>query len=160
MSKLIDLTGMKFGRLTVIARAENDKQGKARWLCSCECGNKVIVEGAKLRRGQKACSCLIKEGNRKTHGMTNSKIYNTWMSIKQRCLNPERKDYNRYGGRGITVYPAWIDSKRFTIMFQRLNILEKKVTVSTVSTTTVIMSQIICVGLMIKRKHEILVKIL
>lgn len=109
MSKLIDLTNMKFGRLTVIDRAENDKQGRARWLCSCECGNKVIVEGTHLRRGQKACSCLIKEGNRKTHGMTNSKIYNVWCSMKARCLNASRKDYNRYGGRGITIYPAWID---------------------------------------------------
>ena len=39
MRQLIDLTGMKFGRLTVIERAENAKNGNLRWLCKCECGN-------------------------------------------------------------------------------------------------------------------------
>lgn len=61
MSKLIDLTNMKFGRLTVIARAEN-KHGKARWLCRCDCGNEIIAYGSILLKGNtRSCSCLQKE---------------------------------------------------------------------------------------------------
>ena len=33
-----DLTGQKFGKLTVISRCENDKYGRAQWLCKCTCG--------------------------------------------------------------------------------------------------------------------------
>lgn len=51
ISKVIDLTGQTFGRLTVIERASNDNQGRARWLCECSCEdkNKVIVSGYNLR---------------------------------------------------------------------------------------------------------------
>lgn len=55
--KLIDLTGQKFGRLTVISRAENRGE-RAAWNCLCECGNKVVVRGTNLQRGTtKSCGC-------------------------------------------------------------------------------------------------------
>lgn len=58
----IDLTGQKFGRLTVIKEAEKDKHGFARWLCQCECGNKIITRGSNLREGKtKSCGCINKE---------------------------------------------------------------------------------------------------
>lgn len=38
MGKLIDLTGQRFGRLTVIERAENSPNGAAKWVCRCDCG--------------------------------------------------------------------------------------------------------------------------
>jgi len=41
--KVINLTGQKFGRLTVIERALNNKQGSAMWLCRCECEKEIIV---------------------------------------------------------------------------------------------------------------------
>lgn len=111
MSKLKDLTGMKFGRLTVIERAENDKLGKARWLCKCDCGNETVVGGAFLRLGQStSCGCLRKEtGNHRTHGMKGTSVYHSWCAMKQRCLNPNTKKFKRYGGRGITIYPDWVD---------------------------------------------------
>ena len=62
MSALKDLTGQKFGRLTVISRTENDKKGRARWLCKCECGKEVVVQGGHLRSGHtSSCGCLAKE---------------------------------------------------------------------------------------------------
>lgn len=62
MSKLIDLKGQVFGKLTVISRAENNKANKAQWLCECECGNKKIIVGTQLRNGHtKSCGCLQKE---------------------------------------------------------------------------------------------------
>ena len=111
MGKFIDLTGQKFGRLTVIERAENGKQGHTYWLCKCICGNKTIVRGNHLRKGLiRSCGCLESE-NRKTmsttHGLTKTRLYNIWGHIIQRCTNPNSKNYKRYGGRGITICEKW-----------------------------------------------------
>lgn len=63
MSRLIDLTGQRFGRLTVIERA--GASGKeASWLCQCDCGKRTIVAGTKLRSTKKptrSCGCLSTE---------------------------------------------------------------------------------------------------
>lgn len=57
----IDMTGEKFGMLTVIEQAEKEENGKytgARWLCKCDCGNTVVVRGGVLRNGIKtSCGC-------------------------------------------------------------------------------------------------------
>lgn len=54
--------GNIYGYLTVIARAENDKDNRAQWLCKCKCGNEVIVRGKSLRNGNtKSCGCYQKE---------------------------------------------------------------------------------------------------
>ena len=45
--KAIDLTGKRFGKLTVISRKENIGNSAA-WLCQCDCGNKTVVDGKKL----------------------------------------------------------------------------------------------------------------
>ena len=69
MNKLIDMTGKKFGRLTVIKRSyPNTKGGFANWLCKCECGMEKIIIGNGLRTGNtQSCGCLQKEiaGNQK-----------------------------------------------------------------------------------------------
>lgn len=58
MGKLIDLTGKKFGRLTVIERRGSDKYGKVLWLCKCDCGNETVVRGNSLKRGlTTSCGC-------------------------------------------------------------------------------------------------------
>ena len=58
----IDLTGKRFERLVVIKRVENAKDGHARWLCQCDCGNTTIVSSNVLKRGHsKSCGCLNKE---------------------------------------------------------------------------------------------------
>ena len=46
------MIGQKYGRLTVIERAENTSEGRARWLCQCDCGNQKIVSGKNLRNGR------------------------------------------------------------------------------------------------------------
>ena len=67
---LIDLTGKRFGRLTVLERAENYKYTldcglyttKATWRCKCDCGAECIVIGANLRRGStRSCGCLRRD---------------------------------------------------------------------------------------------------
>ena len=66
MSKLIDLTGQRFGRLTVLRRAENTKTGQSQWACKCDCGKQLIVAGQSLRNGRsKSCGCKRDEMARK-----------------------------------------------------------------------------------------------
>ena len=66
----IDRTGKVYGRLTVLKRSRNDKFGKVKWLCRCECGKEVVVVGDNLRRGNTtSCGCynklMIRESFRK-----------------------------------------------------------------------------------------------
>lgn len=108
--KLIDLKGRKYGRLTVIKKAE--KRGREQtWLCECDCGNSCVVRGANLRNGHtKSCGCYNKERIIETqtiHGMRNTRLYNIWNHMRQRCLNPNHKRYADYGGRGITICEEW-----------------------------------------------------
>ena len=106
-----DLTGQKFGRLTVIERAENDKNGSTRWLCRCECGNEKIIEGGHLRSHKiKSCGCLLTDVLIKrnyTHGMTNTRLFHIWQGIKNRCYNKNFEHYKHYGERGITTCKEW-----------------------------------------------------
>lgn len=121
MRKAIDMTGKKFGRLTVLERVKVAGENKAHWLCKCDCGNVKIVSGGHLRLGHtQSCGCLQKERAavytkaRATHGMANTKIFGTWKGLKDRCLNPRNKACERYGGRGIKVCDEWReDFQRF-----------------------------------------------
>lgn len=115
MGKFIDLTGQRFGRLTVVERAGNDKSGHPQWLCRCDCENITIVGGTQLRSGNtKSCGCLSRETSaqniisiNQTHGQSNTRLYYIWRSMKQRCMCPTCKSYKDYGGRGITVCEEW-----------------------------------------------------
>ena len=65
MSKFIDLTGKRFGKLTVLERAENNKDGRVVWKCQCDCGNITHVRSycllGKGRNGTKSCGCVSLE---------------------------------------------------------------------------------------------------
>lgn len=62
MSKIMDLTGQRFGRLVVISFVERNKWRSAIWLCVCDCGNETTVAGGVLRHGStRSCGCLQKE---------------------------------------------------------------------------------------------------
>ena len=62
MPNLIDLTGEKYGRLTVISQAENNNYRRVQWKCICDCGNYCIVSSNCLRAGHtKSCGCLATE---------------------------------------------------------------------------------------------------
>lgn len=67
MSKLINLTGKKFGRLLVISRAgTNCKNGNSTWNCVCDCGNECVVDSQQLKNGKTtSCGCYNKEVVRK-----------------------------------------------------------------------------------------------
>ena len=112
-----DLTGRRFGRLTVIRRAENGKNYQTKWLCRCDCGNEVSVYRGNLKRGHtKSCGCLSVETvvNRSvTHGESKTRLWNVWASMVGRCEYESNTDYKWYGGRGIKVCDAWKNYKNF-----------------------------------------------
>ena len=111
MGKIKDLTGKKFGRLTVIKRVENDKSNRSQWLCKCECGKEAIVKSHYLTSGQKkSCGCLQSEINSSVHtkhGHRNSRLYRIWQGMITRCFNQNHSHYKDYGGRGIIVCDEW-----------------------------------------------------
>ena len=107
--KYDNLEGMKFGRLTVLERdCDNGRKG-THWICKCDCGNYAIVTTGRLKRGQsKSCGCINREKHTK-HGMIKTRMYNIWMSMKQRCADANCKSYKDYGGRGIKVCDEWVN---------------------------------------------------
>lgn len=112
--RAIDLTGKKFGRLTVIERLSNDKVGGTVWLCLCNCGVKKSIRGVLLRYGKAAsCGCLHDElclARSTKHGHATkgvSPTYHSWAGMKARCHNSNHKNYHYYGGRGITICERW-----------------------------------------------------
>lgn len=118
MSKLIDLTGQRFGRLTVVGRGPDyvKPSGKheIKWHCKCDCGNEIDVLGENLKRGaSQSCGCYRKDANKErfgTHGETNTRLYGIWLAMKRRCDLPTHHAYADYGGRGISVCPEWVAS--------------------------------------------------
>ena len=113
MSKPLNLTGQRFGRLVVIERSANSKSGKAKWRCKCDCGNETIVFSTSLVRGlTHSCGCLNREVTLErfsTHRQSESRLYETWSGMKKRCYNPNSKSFSAYGGRGIEVCDEWKD---------------------------------------------------
>lgn len=105
------MTGMKFGRLTVLGRAPTPGR-MARWNCLCACSSERVVLGSSLVNGEtRSCGCIraemLAERNR-THGLVKSAEYIVWASMKTRCLNPNSRAYPDYGGRGIRICERWI----------------------------------------------------
>ncbi len=112
-----DLTGKRFGRLTVIKQVKSYVSPKGipniQWLCRCDCGNETIVRSGALTTGHtQSCGCYgIEMGKIATvkHLQSYTRLYRVWAAMKQRCYNPNSSSYNAYGGRGITVCDDWID---------------------------------------------------
>ena len=117
MSKKIDLTGQRFGRLLVIREASKRMNNRITWECKCNCGNYTFVITNSLRRGNtKSCGCYGLEErvkSRTTHKQGGTPTHNTWTSMLARCRNPKRPSYPRYGGKGIEVCDRWLKFENF-----------------------------------------------
>ncbi len=86
--KAKDLTGQKFGMLTVIHKVENS--GTSKWLCHCDCGNEKEIFGTNLINGKtKSCGCM-----RLKHGESRSKLYNIHAQMVKIGISEEWKNYN------------------------------------------------------------------
>lgn len=115
MPALKDLTGKKFGRLTVEERVQDKVRGRPRWACACACGGTAVVSSANLMRGiSNSCGCIVRENvHSRKHNGCGTPTYEIWKSMWGRCSNPRNKGFPQYGGRGITVDPAWRDYSVF-----------------------------------------------
>ena len=106
--KKIDLTGERFGKLTVIEKGSGyispSGSKSTTWICKCDCGNTTVVRASSLKSGDtKSCGCLSKSVHSKVafkHGFGNEdRIYRIWTGIKTRCFNNNMKYWKHYGGK-------------------------------------------------------------
>jgi len=119
--KLIDLTGRSFHDWTVVSYSHKIKKGEIHrfyWNCVCSCGKeRTLDQTSLLREKTKSCGCkksLYISNAIMIHGDASkglkTKEYRTWLGMKRRCYNSNRKDYKDYGGRGIKVCDRWLHS--------------------------------------------------
>ena len=114
-SRIKNITGEKFGRLTTIKVAELKKRNNGRhrvmWECKCDCGNTCVVVLDVLISGETlSCGCLHHErasAANTIHGLSGSRIYGIYYKMIDRCTKPNDPAYQNYGGRGITVCDEW-----------------------------------------------------
>lgn len=127
MGKVKHLTNQKFGRLLVVKYYGKAKDGHTVWVCKCDCGNIINVPSNSLTSGNtKSCGCLHneflknKKGNKCNfykHGKANTRLFNIFNSMKQRCLNNLDKNYKLYGGKGVKICREWLDKEEGFINF-------------------------------------------
>lgn len=121
MGKKVDLTGMVFGKLTVLNVSPiKTKDNKYQYECVCSCGNPEILikTGRSLSGGiVRSCGCLIGELNKArtgvplSHGMARTPTYTVWLNMKARCNNPNHKYAHNYSERGISYTENGINLK-------------------------------------------------
>lgn len=111
------LTGLRFGKLlvgeTVGVRVYGGKRRRF-WMTKCDCGAEYEALHDSLVGGNtKSCGCLSPEASSRRfrkHGRHGSREYLAWAAAKQRCTNRNHPSWWHYGGRGITMCDAWLDS--------------------------------------------------
>ncbi len=106
-----DLTGRKFGHLSVLNKAPKGKGNNTKWLCVCECGNQRVVDKGNLLSGRQiSCGCASRKkarNNHLTHGLSKLPIYRVWSGMVTRCYNEKHDSYKWYGLRGIKMCDEW-----------------------------------------------------
>lgn len=101
----------KYGKLFVLDKVENDKNGYIKYRCLCECGNETIVYKSNLIRGHtKSCGCDRSKNAKNLftkHGLSGTRIHRIWIEMKHRCYLLSDTNYKKYGAKGITVCDEW-----------------------------------------------------
>ena len=116
MTPRSDMVGRVFGKLTVVAFSHYHRQPSGKlvslWACRCICGGDKITTGQNLLRGD-TVSCGCASANQVIHGLKGTPTYNSWKSMKTRCLNQRSNNWQRYGGRGIVICERWLSFPNF-----------------------------------------------
>jgi len=116
--------GDKFGSLTVSGFSVAERKSGRKYVlvsCSCDCGGSHNTEEQNLRSGNtsrcRACYAVSVKGRATKHGHSPSvgnklevSCYTRWQAMKARCNNPNDTRWSDYGGRGISVCQAWMES--------------------------------------------------
>lgn len=117
--------GDKFNKLTILDAPPRrlKKTGNFQVLCRCDCGTEKWIRGSAVKTGAtKSCGCLGWQGvigkallikKLTTHGLSRTRLYQTWKHMMQRCYDPKNTAYHNYGGRGILVDQRWHDLNNF-----------------------------------------------
>lgn len=98
----LELSGVQVGYLKVLEKDSDKTNGREnKWICVCECGNKISVSASRLNKGRiKSCGCH-KGDNFRKHNQKHSRLHNIWCNMKQRC-NKNRGNY-----KNITYCEEW-----------------------------------------------------
>jgi hypothetical protein len=118
MPKKIELIeGQEFGNLIVVDYYGKSPHGKSMWNFKCKLCNSVtpkIVNNVICGQPD-SCGCKQYDNCATTHGMTGTKVYRTWLGIRNRCNNSNDESYKDYGARGIKVCERWNNFENFYI---------------------------------------------
>ena len=110
MSQPSVFAGGRYGSLVVMREFGRSADGHKVWVCLCDCGAEVTRQvGALNKNRNSSCGCMNKFSNF-IHGKKGSPTYSSWASAKDRCRNPNSKDFYRYGAVGINFCDRWSDS--------------------------------------------------
>lgn len=107
--------GTKYNRLTILEYLGRDDKSFPFVRVRCDCGNVHDTALYEIRKGEKkSCGCYGREINQMAHEaalapkvQAYKRLKRSWQHMKNRCYRSNRKDYPRYGGRGITVCDRW-----------------------------------------------------
>lgn len=109
----LELSGLRVGNVVVISLAYSNRNRGRMWNCRCDCGTEFIAQGSRLRAGKhNACEACLRSRPRK-HGASRTSMYYRWRGILGRCENPNYREYDNYGGRGIKVCARWHEFENF-----------------------------------------------
>jgi len=94
--------------------SRKDRKGKTRQygIFFCSYCKQEIEKAVENGKADKSCGCSRRKLagiNRARHREGKTRLYKTWLDMKQRCVNPNNGGYQYYGGRGIKVYNEWLD---------------------------------------------------
>lgn len=114
---LIDLTGNRYGKLTVLGYSHTENK-RVMWKVRCDCGVEKCYRSDMLQDKFKSCGCGWYEAHNAIEGnqYLDEDWYNNYLSMKARTLNPNHSAYLRYEEliQGVKIEPEWIiDAKAF-----------------------------------------------
>lgn len=115
--------GERYGRLVIVEELPRRRSGENGHMlrimrCKCDCGGEKITKYVSLRNNHtRSCGCWWRDAPYKHGGSTKDseykRLYHVWCAMRNRCLNPDDKNYYNYGGRGIGICEEWLDFPTF-----------------------------------------------
>lgn len=116
--KALVRVGSEFIKIKILKYLGPKRTRNVVYLFKCHCGKEFEKEFSLLKKMKMpSCGCLnkktmqsinVKHGGRRRNVV--SKVYSTWISMKERCYNKKNKRYMQYGGRGVCVQESWINN--------------------------------------------------
>lgn len=109
-----DITGNRYGHWLFLKKDDLHSSSKhQKWICQCDCGTiKPVFKESLLSGRSTSCGCIKYHnyGVNQTHGLSKSRIYREWSSMRRRCSAIKGNDAKNYSNRGIAVCDEWQNS--------------------------------------------------